>query len=120
MLRLLKNTTTDITGTFYVNGIPTNATGGVTVNIVNSSGTIIVTGGTGTPTGLDGEYRFELNPTVGTGTLDTLAVGWAGVIAGSVQSITTVVELVGGFVFTIAEARATQWGAVKDNQGNYR
>jgi hypothetical protein len=104
--RILISTTTDITVTFYVGGTPTSLDGAVSVNAVNTAGTVVISGGVGIPTGTAGEYRYKLTPTAGTGTLDTLTVVWAGLLNGDPETVTTRVEIVGGFVFTIAEARA--------------
>jgi hypothetical protein len=117
--RILINTTTDITVTFYVDGVATDLDGAVSVNAVNLEGTIVISGGSGIPTGNDGEYRYELTPLTGTGSLDTLTVVWAGTLGGGAQTVTTRVEIVGGFVFTIAEARALSGlGGARSDRNN--
>lgn len=118
--RILISTTTDITVTFYVGGVPTNLDGAVSVNAVNLAGTVVISGGVGIPTGSVGEYRYKLTPSAGTGTLDTLTVVWAGLLNGDPQTVTTRVEIVGGFVFTIAEARAMSGLGAQNNDSSYK
>lgn len=77
---------------------------GVTVTITNDTGTVLVSAASATDAG-GNTYVYTLTPTV-TGALDLLTVTWVGTVAGQPQTFTTRVEIVGGFLFTLAELRS--------------
>lgn len=89
--------------------------GAVTVGVVRSDGTEVVADGTATSpdTTIDGRYTYLLSATLNP-SLDVLTVSWA--IDGTVVA-TTRVEVIGGFLFTVAEARASYAGL--DNTAKY-
>src|SRR2546421_1634830 len=103
MDRVLQNTAAVIQNTFYVDGVPTDATA-VTVTITRDDGTILVNAGA-TVHGTTGVYTYTLT-TAHTGLLDSLTAAWTGTIGGVAQTVKTYVEIVGGFLFSIADARA--------------
>jgi hypothetical protein len=76
------------------------ADGAVTVTAVRADGTTASTGTATHTTG--GDYTYFLPPQV---ELDQLTVTWAGTWAGIAQSLVSHVEIVGEFLFTIADAR---------------
>lgn len=94
---ILKNTQATLEATF-TSGV---ATGSVTYTVTDATGTSVATG-TATH-GSGGAYSFVLPPQ---DTVKTLTIVWSGTWAGAAQSITTYAEVVGGHLFTIAEARA--------------
>jgi hypothetical protein len=103
MDRVLINTAVPISTTFYVDGVATDATGTVAVSVTREDGTSLITG-TATH-GTVGQYTFTLTPAQ-TGLLDQLTVQWTATIGGVAQTVTTYVQIVGGFLFSVADARA--------------
>lgn len=103
MDRVLQGAASTISATFYLDGVATDPTpDSATVHITRSDGTDVVAAGTaGTGAGT-GKFTYALLP-AHTALLDTLTVRWTTVNLGS---ITTTVEVVGGFLFAISEARA--------------
>lgn len=74
-----------------------------TIGITRAAGTTLVTAGTATTadSSTTGRYTYTLSAT-NAATLDMLTVSWS--ISGTVVA-TTQVEIVGGFLFTVKEAR---------------
>jgi hypothetical protein len=106
MDRVLRNTAANIQATFALDGVPTDATGDVRVTVTASDGTVLVNNAVADkPASTTGVYRYPLTP-VHTALLDTLTAAWTGTISGVAQTVQTVVEVVGGFVFSLALARA--------------
>lgn len=103
MDRILQNTGAIIQATFTVAGVATDADSGVTVTIVRDDGTILVNAQNTVHNGT-GVYQFTLT-TAHTSLLDKLTATWTGSIGGVIQSLKTYVEIVGGFLFSIADAR---------------
>jgi len=99
--RVLKATTTTLSVTFTVDGIPTDPSPATaTVTITRADGTVIVTSGTAVRTGA-GVFTYTLS-SAQTTNLDILTAAWTS----SLGTISTITEIVGGFLFTIADARA--------------
>lgn len=88
--------------TFYVGETPTAAAGPVTVTVTDPAATVVATG-TATPTGTDG-YTF---PLPGQSALTELQVSWAGTVAGAAVVEVDQVQIVGGFLFDLVQARAS-------------
>ncbi len=90
--------------TFQSDGVASEPTGTPTVTITRDDGTSVSTGAVTDEPGV-GAWSVTVaassNPT-----LDVLAVDWAAVVAGESQEYLDIVEVVGGFLFTIAQARA--------------
>lgn len=87
-------------------GSPVDAGGALTVGVIRADGTVLVAAGTATthsvtPTN-NGIYTVALTG-VQTATLDLLTATWT---EAGVSAHTTLHEIVGGYVFTIAEVRA--------------
>jgi hypothetical protein len=100
--RYLKSTVVTLTGQFYVDGVltdPSPAT--ATIGITRADGTALIAPGTATTrTGL-GTFQYSLSAAQ-TALLDNLTARWTS----SLGTVETYGEIVGGFLFTIAEARA--------------
>lgn len=101
--RILRNTAPIVQGTFSVDGTPTNA-GTVTAKITREDGTVLRSGAS-TTSSATGVYDLPLLSTE-TAALDVLAIDWTGTIGGQPQTVRTYVELVGGYLFPMADARA--------------
>lgn len=100
MDRVLKNTPATLSEGFYEDGVISDP-GTVTVTVTRADGTVVATGAaTG---GIGAAARTYTLSTVVTATLDTLTISW---VSSGLGTLTSTVEVVGGFLFTIAEARA--------------
>jgi hypothetical protein len=102
LIRVLRTAAATLTRSFYVDETATDCTGSVTVAVTRLDGTAVASGtashaGTGT-------YAYVLP---GQAQLDALQVAWTGTLAGSPVTVTDDVEIVGGFFFGLAEARAS-------------
>jgi hypothetical protein len=106
LIRILVTTEVTLTHTFYVDEVPTDASGAVTATLKRLDGTT-VTSGTATHPGPTGVYMFAVPEQA---TVDTLTLDWSGTLAGAVVSVRDHVEVVGGFLFGLAEARAAHPG----------
>lgn len=99
MDRILKATEATPSAAFMVDGVAADP-GVVTVTITRENGTALVTaqptGGTGTAA------RTYALSAVQSAALDVLTLDWT---SASLGTITTTVEIVGGFLFAIADAR---------------
>lgn len=105
--RVLRNTVSTLSVTFYVDGTATDPTGNTaTVTITREDGTAFATNAATTRTGT-GVYTYSLAAQTA---LDNLKLVWTGTFAGASQSVTTYCEVVGGHLFTEAEARAFKVG----------
>jgi hypothetical protein len=101
--QILRNTGALLSQTFYTDETPVNADGAVTVTVTTADGTVVSTG-PATSAGIgSGEYTYSLAPR---SALGLLTVTWAGVFGGVAQSLTSTVEIVGGFFVALAEIRA--------------
>lgn len=87
--------------------------GDVTVGIVNSAGETVVVPATAT-SGEGSEPRTYTLSAANNTDLDLLTVTWTD--GGDSSAHTTLVEVVGGFFFTIAEARAADPNLAKDDK----
>lgn len=102
LIRTLVSSATLVTHTFYVGETATDASVGVNVTVKRLDGTT-VTSGAATHPGT-GQYSFTVPAQ---STVDTLTVDWVATsIGGAVVTARDYVEVVGGFLFGIAEARA--------------
>lgn len=108
--RILRGSEETVQVTVYQNGSAIDATGAVTYTAKKADGTTLVTGSATKPVGTTGVYEFELPAQT---TLNRLVITWAGDWSGS-QTFRTVVEIVGGHLFSEAEAREYDNGALSD------
>lgn len=101
MSRILKNTDSTLTQTFYVNGTATDVSD-VTVTISRENGTALYTDQSTTNNG-DGTYDFAITDT-DTNRVDRLRCEWTA--TGSDQTLTSHVEVVGNHLVPEADVRA--------------
>jgi hypothetical protein len=83
----------------------------VTVNAVDASGRPVVTGASAVPAVASGVYTYALSPQPA---VASLTLTWAGSFGGVAQSIRSRVEVVGGYLFNLAQARVFDDGALGD------
>jgi hypothetical protein len=102
--RILRNTSSVLRRTFYVDGTATEADAGVTIGIVDEAGTVVVAALTGTTGEGSGVYSYILTPQT---QVKRLTVTWTGTWSGVAQSVVDYVEVTGAHLFTEAEARDT-------------
>lgn len=102
LVRILVTTEVTLTHTFYVDEVPTDLGGACTVTLKRLDGTT-VTSGSATHPGPAGVYTF---PVPEQAAVDMLTMDWSGTLAGATVSVRDYVEIVGGFLFGLAEARA--------------
>ncbi len=104
MERVLAGVTATLQVTFYGDETAVNADGAVTVTITRPDGTALVTNAATTkPPSTTGIYQYATSrPTV-----DILKAVWTGTFSGQVQSLTTYIEFVGGYIFALGEGRAS-------------
>lgn len=107
MIRIQRGLSATLTHTFFVDGVATNPTpDAATVTITRDNGTVLVNAAAATEAGT-GVVTYLLTPAQ-TATLDTLTVGWTATFGGQSQMFTDHVEIAGGFLFSISEARAVK------------
>lgn len=85
-----------------VNPVPDSAT----LRILRADGTELLASTPATEAGT-GRFSYTLSPTQ-TALLDHLRLEWTATLGGTAQTIATTVEVVGGFYFTISEAKALE------------
>lgn len=101
-IRVLRTAKTTLTRTFYLDEVPTDATGNVVVTIEREDGTAVQSGNATGP--VANVYSYVFN---GLDVLDRLTVSWAATVGGDAIVLDQdVIEIVGGFYFGLAEARA--------------
>ena len=100
--RVLRTSASVLSHTFEVGETPTDSTTAVTVTVTDPSGATVATG-TATH-GATGTYTYALPPQAA---LTVLSVAWAATISGAAVVETDTVEVVGGFLFTLSEGRAS-------------
>lgn len=106
MQRIVRGLSATLSYTFYSDGTATNPSpDATTVTITRDDGTAIVTGAAATEGATAGVVTYTLTPAQ-TATLDILTVAWTATFGGQAQTFTDIVEVAGGVLFTIAQARA--------------
>jgi hypothetical protein len=119
MERVVQNRSATLTHTFTSNGVATDPSpDSATVTITRSDGTALVTAAAATEAGT-GVVTYTLTPTQ-TALLDTLKVTWTATFSGLAQQYVDYVEVAGGVVFTIPDARATSGLNATLGDGTYR
>lgn len=105
MDRILQGTQASIGVQFAVDGTNTDPSPDTaTVTITRADGTALLTAQDATQTGV-GSFGYTLTPT-DTALLDTLTAAWTATINGAAQTVRTQVEIVGGFLCSLADLRA--------------
>ena len=102
IIRVLRTASAVLTRAVYVDEALTNAAAGITVTVTRLDGTVVSTGAAGSTT--TGIYTYTLP---GQASLDILEVAWVGFVGGATVTLTDRVEIVGGFLFGLAEARGS-------------
>jgi hypothetical protein len=100
LIRILRTAQVTLTHTWYVDETPTDAAGSVTVTVKRLDGTTLASGTAAHP-GV-GQYTFTPPAQA---QVETYTVDWAGSVAGVTVTARDIVEVVGGFLFGLAEAR---------------
>lgn len=102
--RVLQATSATISATFQVDGVATDPSPDTaTIKITRADGSTLLAETAASPTGV-GKFSYTLTPTH-TALLDELSVAWKATLNASLQTLTTTVEVVGGFLFSIAQIR---------------
>lgn len=105
MERIAQGRSATLTHTFFEDGTPTDPSpDSASLTITRADGTSLVPSDSVTDAGT-GVFSITLTPEE-TANLDVLTITWSATFGGQVQQFTDYIEVVGGFLFTIAEARA--------------
>lgn len=102
LVRVLRTAQVVLSHTFYVDETATSASGSVTYAIKRLDGSSVASGSAAGPITV-GVYQVTVPAQ---SQLDTLTVDWTGTVAGASVTARDIVEVVGGFLFGLAEARA--------------
>jgi hypothetical protein len=106
LVRVQQSTQVTLSHTFEVDEVPTDAGGTVTYVFKRLDGTALTppaAGNAGHPGGA-GIYAAVL-PGANTALLDTYTLDWSGTVAGAAVTVRDYVEVAGGFLFGLGEAR---------------
>ena len=101
--RVLRDTQAQPEVEFFVGVTSTAADAAVTVDILRADGTIFTTDAATTHVGAAGVYRYTLAPQAA---LELFTLQWEGTFGSVVQRVTTQVEVVGGYVVSLADLQA--------------
>lgn len=102
VIRVLRTASAVLTRSIYVDETLTDAAAGITVTARRLDGTVVTTGAAATPS--TGIYTYTLP---GQADLDILDVAWVGSVGGATVTLMDRVEICGGFLFGLAEGRAS-------------
>lgn len=102
--RVLQGSAADVSYTFRDKAGTATAVNDASVRIVREDGTELVAP-TAPVADADGLFTYTLTPAE-TGALDVLSVEWTATVDTYEQTATTYVEVVGGFLFSVTDARA--------------
>lgn len=107
--KVLKATPATLSQTFYLDGAVADP-GVVTITITKADGTVVVeddaTDGTGAAA-----RTYDLGPQA---QLNDLTAAWSGTVGGTPTTLYSKVEIVGGFIFGVAQARAFDGAKLED------
>ena len=106
LIRVQQTTQVTLSHTFEVDEVAVDASAGVTYVFRRLDGTALTppaAGAAGHP-GSPGLYTAVL-PAANTAQLDTFTLDWSGTVAGGAVTVRDFVEIVGGFLFGLGEAR---------------
>lgn len=101
VIRVLRTSQVTVSHTFYVDETPTDATGAVAWTLTRFDGTSVASGNASGPT--SHVYSVVVPAQAN---LDALSLTWTATVAGSTVTARDVIEVVGGFIFNLADARA--------------
>jgi hypothetical protein len=117
LFRALVTTKLTVSHTFVVDGVATDAAGGVTVTVKRLDGTAVAGSPITASHGNTGVYTADLPASA---VLDAWSLDWAGTVAGSAVVVRDYVEHVGGFLFDIGAARTAHASQANPwNKGRY-
>jgi hypothetical protein len=105
LVRIQKTARQTLTHVFSVDEVATDLTGDCTVTLKRLDGMTVDSATAGHP-GL-GTYTYALPAQAN---LDSLTLDWSGLLAGATVTVRDYVEIVGGFIFGLAEGRAAHSG----------
>ncbi len=109
MDRFLQGTPATITATIAVGGTSTDPSPDTaTVTVTRDDGTVLVATAGATNTGT-GTFSYTLTPAQ-TALLDRLTAAWTVTLGGQSTTFTTRHEIVGGFLFSLADLKAVSMG----------
>jgi hypothetical protein len=103
VIRVQRTASAVLTRTVHIDEALTDATAGMSVTVTRLDGTVVA-GPTAATHPSTGVYTYTLP---GQPDLDHLDVSWVGIVGGSTVTLTDRVEIVGGFLFGLAEARGS-------------
>lgn len=112
LIRVLRGAAATVTHTFEIDEAAADAGGTVTVATTRLDGTAIAAGtGNAVDAPGTGAYSFTLpggptSPASATWQYDTLVMSWTGTFGGAVFTAVDYVEVAGGYLFGLSEARA--------------
>jgi hypothetical protein len=111
LIRVLRGAAATLTRTIYLDEAAADTASPPTVVVTRPDGTVVASG-TAVDAPGTGNYTYTLpggptGPGSATWQLDLLRVSWTGSIGGATVTLTDTVEVVGGFLFGLAEARAS-------------
>lgn len=102
LVRVLRTAQVVLSHTFYVDETATDATGAVAVAVKRLDGTAVSSGNASGPSPT-GTYSYTIPAQ---SQVDTLTVDWTATVAGASVTARDFIEVVGGYIFGLAEARA--------------
>lgn len=102
LVRILRTAQVVLSHVFYVDETPTDATGAVTYSVKRLDGTVVASGSASGPAPT-GTYQVTVPAQ---SQVDALTVDWTALVAGATLTARDNVEVVGGYIFGLAEARA--------------
>jgi len=103
VIRVQRTAAATLTRNVYVDEALTDAVAGLSVTVRRLDGTVVA-GPTAAAHPGTGVYTYVLS---GAASLDHVDVSWVGDVGGAVVTLTDRVEIVGGFLFGLAEARGS-------------
>jgi hypothetical protein len=101
-VRVLKTAQVVLSHTFYVDETPTDAVGAVAYSVKRLDGTVVASGNASGPTA---QHVYTVTVPAQS-QVDLLTVDWTGSVGGATVTARDYIEVVGGFIFGLAEARA--------------
>jgi hypothetical protein len=102
LTRIAKSTAGTLSHTFLVDEFPADATGTVAYAVTDAAGNAVASGNA--THGEVGTYSFVL---AAQSALAALTITWSGTVAGAATTQTTYAEIVGGFLFSLAQGRGS-------------
>ncbi|MCW2768468.1 MAG: hypothetical protein JWO11_4427 [Nocardioides sp.] len=104
LTRIQKNTAGTLRHTFLLDETPTDSSTTVTYTVVDAVGAAVTNGNATLVSAGTGTYTFTL---AAQAALKACTVTWTGTISGATTTQTTYAEIVGGFLFSLAEGRGS-------------